>query len=81
MAVDAIRTRKYPLISIADKVKIYRKKGITEQERTSNWMPTIYNVERIEKSLDKHIFNLEQNTRPFLSFESLKIENRKVFVK
>ena len=49
MAVDAIRTRKYPLISIADKVKIYRKKGITEKERTSNWMPTIYKVERIEK--------------------------------
>ena len=50
MAVDAIRTRKYPLMSIADKVKIYRKKGITEKGRTSNWMPTVYKVERIEKS-------------------------------
>ena len=50
MAVDAIRTRKYPEINIGDEVKIYRKKAITEKERSSNWLPTKYKVERIEKS-------------------------------
>ena len=50
MATEATRTRKYPLISIADKVKIYRKKGITEKERSSNWLPTKYKVERIERN-------------------------------
>ena len=36
MATNAIRTRKYPEIKEeGDKVKIYRKKAITEKERTS----------------------------------------------
>ena len=73
MATEATRTRKYPEISIADKVKIYRKKGITEKERTSNWMPTIYKVERVEKKLGQTYFYLEHNTRPFLRFEILKV--------
>ena len=50
MAVDAIRTRKSPEINIGDEVKFYRKKAITDKERSSNWLPTKYKVERIEKS-------------------------------
>ena len=49
MATEATRTRKYPEINIGDEVKIYRKKAITEKERSSNWLPTKYKVERIEK--------------------------------
>ena len=48
MATEATRTRKYPEIDIGDEVKIYRKKAITEKERSSNWSPTKYKVERIE---------------------------------
>ena len=49
MATEATRTRKYPEINIGDKAKIYRKKAITEKERSSNWLPT-KKVERIEKN-------------------------------
>ena len=40
IATEATRTRKYPEINIGDEVKIYRKKAITEKERSSNWLPT-----------------------------------------
>ena len=73
MAVDAIRTGKYPEINIGDEVKTYRKKAITEKERSSNWLPTKYKVERIEKKLGQTYFYLEHNTRPFLRFEILKV--------
>ena len=49
MATEATRTRKYPEINLGDEVKIYRKKAITEKERSSNWLPTKYNVEKVEK--------------------------------
>ena len=56
MTINATRTRKYPEIKAGDKVKIYRKKTITEKERTSNWLPTIYEVERIEIGTDILLF-------------------------
>ena len=73
MATEATRTRKYPEINIGDEVKIYRKKAITEKERSSNWLPAKYKVERIEKKLGQTYFYLEHNTRPFLRFEILKV--------
>ena len=73
MATEATRTRKYPETNIGDEVKIYRKKAITEKERSSNWLPTKYKVERIEKKLGQTYFHLEHNTRPFLRIEILKV--------
>ena len=35
MTLQANKTRRHPEISISDKVKIYRKKAITEKGRTS----------------------------------------------
>ena len=72
MATEATRTRKYPENNIGDEVKIYRKKAITEKERSSNWLPTKYKVERIEK-IGQPYFYLEHNTRPFLRIEILKV--------
>ena len=73
MATEATRTRKYPEINIGNEVKIYRKKARTEKERSSNWLPTKYKVERIEKQLGQTYSYLEHNTRPFLRFEILKV--------
>ena len=39
-------TRKYPLIQIGDRVKIYRKKKTVEKERTSTWSENTYEVEK-----------------------------------
>ena len=49
MTLQTTKTRKYPEISTGDKVKIYRKKTITEKERSSNWGKETYTVERVEK--------------------------------
>ena len=72
MATEATRIRKYPEINISKKMKIFKKKGITDKERVSNWSSQIYKVERIEK-IGQSYFYLEHNTRPFLRIEMLKV--------
>ena len=73
MTLQATKTRKYPEISTGDKVKIYRKKAITEKERSSNWGKETYTVERIEKKLGQSYFYLEGLTRGYLRNEILKV--------
>ena len=73
MTLQATKTRRYPEISTGDKVKIYRKKAITEKERTSTWSKETYTVERIEKKLGQSYFYLEGLTRGYLRNEILKV--------
>ena len=73
MTIQATRTRKYPEISIGNQVKIYRKKAITEKERTSQWSKETYNVERIEKKLGQSYFYLNGLSRGYLRNELLKV--------
>ena len=51
VAMKAKRDRIYPQLSVGDKVKIKRKKAITEKERTSHFLKGEYTVEEITKSL------------------------------
>ena len=37
LEMNRMKSRKYPPVRVGDEVKIYRKKGISEKERTSNW--------------------------------------------
>ena len=41
-----VSTRKYPNILIGDKVKVYRKRIITEKENKLYWLPTVYTVDK-----------------------------------
>ena len=65
--------RRYPLLSIGDKVKIYRKKEIGEKERTSNWSDNTYEVETISKSLGQTYFKVEGLSREYSRHELLKV--------
>ena len=38
ISLQAKRNRTYPEIEVRDNVKIMRKKGISEKERTSHWL-------------------------------------------
>jgi hypothetical protein len=38
VSVNAKKERIYPTLEVGDKVKIMRKKAITEKERTSPWL-------------------------------------------
>ena len=40
-----------PVCNTTDKVKLMRKKAVTEKERTSNYLKDIFKVEKIEKRL------------------------------
>ena len=73
MTNQATRTRKYPVISVGDKVRIYRKRKPGEKERTSMWKPEIEEVERIEQKNNQSLFYLKGDKRPYLRFELLKL--------
>lgn len=73
MSANATRSRKYPEIQIGDRVKIYRKKAITEKERTSNWSNETYEVEGIEKKLGQTYFKTTKRERLYLRHELLKV--------
>jgi hypothetical protein len=65
--------RRYPLLSIGDKVKIYRKKEPGEKERTSNWSSNTYEVETISKSHGQTCFKVEGMAREYSRHEILKV--------
>ena len=65
--------RRYPLLSIGDKVKIYRKKEPGEKERTSDWSDNTYEVETISKSHGQTYFKVEGLTREYSRHELLKV--------
>ena len=44
-------SRIYPILNAGDKVKIYRKKKISEKERHTTWSENSYEIEQITKSL------------------------------
>ena len=49
VALRAKKERKYPELNVSDRVKILRKKAITEKERSSNFLKGEYTVEKISK--------------------------------
>ena len=66
-------SRIYPELTEGDKVKIYRKKKITEKERSSYWSDNTYELEDITKSHGQNYFKLVGLTRLYLRNEILKV--------
>ena len=74
ISLQAKRNRTYPEIEVGDSVKIMRKKGIGEKERTSHWLKTIETVKRIDKKLGQNYYYLENDDkRGYLRHELLKV--------
>ena len=73
LELKKVSTRKYPNILIGDKVKLYRKKIITEKEDKSYWLPTVYTVEKISESFGQKYYHLEGYNRALLRHEILKV--------
>ena len=70
---QARKDKLYPEIKVGDKVKIMRKKAITEKERTSHWLQGEYEVKEILKKLGQTYFKLEGYSRPLMRHELLKV--------
>ena len=59
---------------MGDSVKIMRKKGISEKERTSHWVRTPQKVKRIDKKLGQNYSYLENDDKGgYLRHELLKV--------
>lgn len=59
LEMNRVKIRKYPNLRVGDEVKLYRKKAITEKERTSNWSSAKYTVIGIEKKWGQNYYSLE----------------------
>ena len=73
VAMKARKDKLYPEINVGDKVKIIRKKAITEKERTSNFLKGEYTVEEITKSLGQTYFKMADYPRKLMRHELLKV--------
>ena len=63
VAMKARKDRIYPELSVGDKVKIMRKKAITEKERTSHFLKGEYTVESISKSLGQTYLKIKRQSQ------------------
>ena len=49
--LNARRTRMYPELRVNDEVKVMRKKGISEKERSSHWLKNKQTITKIDQKL------------------------------
>ena len=66
-------TRKYPILEVGSKVKIFRKKRTGEKERTSHFSDNTYEVEKIITSLGQTFFILNGLEKHYMRSELLKV--------
>ena len=55
MTIKATKTRKHPELEVGSRVKVMRKKGISEKERCSHWNKEIKTVRKMKLNLGKNI--------------------------
>ena len=66
-------TRKYPQLSIGDKVKTYMKKHTGDKESKPKWSDDRYEVENITYSHGQPFFKLVGVDRQYLRNELLQL--------
>ena len=73
VSMKAKKERTYPELNVGDKVKILRKKAITEKERTSHFLKGEYIVEEITTKLKQKYYKLTDYPRPLMRHDLLKV--------
>ena len=73
LEINAIRKRKYPDITVGDRVKVCNKKDKLDKERISVWSPNTYEVEDIKHEKDQEFYYLSGYNKPVLRHEILKV--------
>ena len=73
ISMKAKKEKIYPELRVGDKVKILRKKAITEKERTSHFLKGEYTVEEITQILGQNYYKLADYPRPLMRHELLKV--------
>ena len=70
---NARKSRVYPDLDFGDKVKIMRKKGISEKERTSHWLKSVHTVEKIKTNFGQTYCSVSAYPKLLLRHDMLKI--------
>ena len=73
MLMNQKHNRKYPILEVGSKVKIYRKKRTGEKSHTSYWSENSYEIEKITQSLGQPFFKLQGLDRLYMRNELLKV--------
>ena len=73
VSMKASKEKIYPELDVGDKVKILRKKAITEKERTSHFLKGEYTVEEISQKLGQKYYKMSDYPRPLIRHELLKV--------
>ena len=66
-------TRKYPIIEIGDKVKIYKKKNKFDKENKPVWLTGVHRVEEITKKFGQKFYKVSGFSKLLMRAELLKI--------
>jgi len=73
MELNKKSSRKYPILEINDRVKIYRKRKTGEKQQVSVWSDNTYEVVGITKSHGQDYYKLSGLDKQYLRFELLKV--------
>ena len=73
VSMKAKKEKMYPELNVGDKVKILRKKAITEKERTSHFLKGAYVVEEITTKLKQKYYKLTDYPRPLMRHDIVKV--------
>ena len=73
VSVKAKKERAYPELNVGDKVKIFRKKAITEKERTYHFLKGEFVVEEITTKLKQKCFKLTNYPRPLMRHDLMEV--------
>ena len=67
-----VSKRKYPLLSIGDRVRTYHKKDVLDKERKPVWSTTIYTINDIKKDNGQNFYTLNDD-KVYMRSELLKL--------
>ena len=69
--MNAKKNRKYPLIFVDDKVRLFRQQDKMDKERTSFWSRDLHTVDKIIDQDGQTLYKIEGYDRPFVRSEIL----------
>ena len=73
LEAGAVKKRRYPTISVGDRVRIYKKKGNFVKERYPVWSSDTFRVERIDENHGQDFYYVSGRDRALLRHEILLI--------
>jgi hypothetical protein len=75
MLLNAKRNRKYPTISVDDKVRVYKKKKLMDKERVPVFSKVLHTVEKIIEEEGQKLYKISGYDKPFVRSEIMLIND------